>query len=151
MRFPRCSLALGVVLLAGCGSGSPAPAGTTAQRPVASAPDAKAPPPDATAPATDPGAGDERSIRVPAAFALRDGALVPPTITVPPFLAVELSVRADGTPHRVVLRTPRPHALDVPASGNAAVRIAGLHAGRYAIALDGRRAGTLVVGGQVGP
>jgi hypothetical protein len=169
---------LAALAAAGCGGGSTGtgPAG----EPTASAPDATAPPPDATQPGTTAvtppattqtetqtaptdtdgtggaqagGDGGEQQVRVPAAFlAGAGGRLTPRTITVPPFLAVELSLRSgDGRPHRLVLRTTPPHALRVGAGGRAAVRIAGLRAGRYPVLLDGRRAGALVAGGEVGP
>lgn len=145
----------------GCGD-APEQQTVTVTVPTASAPDATAPPPDATQPGTqpvtppatapEPDAGDEQAVRVPASFVVTGGRLRPPTITVPPFLAVEVSVRADdGKPHRLVLRTPTPHVLDVKAGGRAAVRIAGLRAGRYRVTLDGRPAGALVAGGEVGP
>jgi hypothetical protein len=170
MALSRC---LGVVLtlvlaLAGCGGGSTGP-GTT--NPTASAPDATAPPPDATQPGTGPvtppptttpaqtqpsrdnGGGDEQAVRVPASYVVVPGGrLTPRAITVPPFLAVEISVRSsDGKPHRLVLQTPEPHTLDVGAGGRAAVRIPGLRAGQYRVVLDGRPAATLVAGGEVGP
>lgn len=172
-RSSRClSLAvLAVLVLAGCGGGSVGPATTN---PTASAPDAKAPPPDATQPGTGPvttrttapppthtqapapspsPAGGSQAVRVPASFVVvAGGRLTPATITVPPFLALEISLQsADGKPHRLLVQTPAPHALAVAAGGRSAVRIAGLRAGRYAVVLDGRRAGALVVGGDGGP
>jgi hypothetical protein len=174
VRFPRCLAlaALTAMALAGCGGGSTGP-GTT--NPTASAPDATAPPADATQPGTAPTTtppattrptqtqttpsggssddGGEQAIRVPASFVVASsGRLTPPTITVPPFLAVEISIRSDdGKPHRFVLRTPTPHALRVATGERAALRIPGLRAGRYPVTLDGRRAGELVAGGEVGP
>lgn len=174
MRFPRClALALlAAVAMAGCGGGNTGtgPAG----EPTASAPDATAPPTDATQPGTtavtpaptttsqpptqtqpepDTDGGGEQQIRVPASFVVEPGGrLTPRTITVPPFLAIELALRAeDGKPHRLVLATTPPQALRVRASSRAAVRIRGLRAGRYPVTLDGRRAGVLVAGGEVGP
>jgi hypothetical protein len=159
---------LAIVLVA-CGGGNTGPGITN---PTASAPDATAPPADATQPGTAPttstttpaqtqtepaggdtGGGGEQAVRVPASFVVASsGRLTPPTITVPPFLAVEISIRSDdGKPHRLVLQTPTSHALQVAAGARAAVRIAGLRAGRYPVTLDGRRAGTLVAGGEVGP
>jgi hypothetical protein len=160
---------LTVLAIAGCGGGSTGP-GTT--NPTASAPEATAPPTDATQPGTAPttmppatttapprtqtepaGGGGEQAVRVPASFVVtQSGRLTPPTITVPPFLAVEISIRSDdGRPHRLVLQTPALHTLQVAAGKRAAVRIAGLRAGRYPVTLDGSRAGALVAGGEVGP
>jgi len=162
-----------VLMAAGCGGGSTGtgPAG----EPTASAPEATAPPTDATQPGTtavtppptttaqprtraqtEPpgdGGGGEQAVRVPASFVVAPGGrLTPPTITVPPFLAVELSLRAgDGRPHRLVVQTTPPHTLRVAAGQRAAIRIHGLRAGRYPVTLDGRRAGALVAGGEVGP
>jgi hypothetical protein len=109
--------------------------------------------PTETQPSGDTGGGGEQSVRVPASYVVTPaGRLTPPTITVPPFLAVEISIRADdGRSHTLVLQTPAPHTLHVAAGKRAAVRIAGLRSGRYAVTLDGRRAGALVAGGEVGP
>lgn len=159
--------------LTACGGGNTG-SGTT--NPTASAPDATAPPTDATQPGTAPtttppatttaptqtqtvpaggddGGGGEQQVRVPASFVVTpSGRLTPSTITVPPFLAVEISIRADdGRSHTLVLQTPTPHTLQVAGGKRAAVRIAGLRAGRYPVTLDGRRAGALVAGGEVGP
>jgi hypothetical protein len=172
---------LATVATAGCGGGSTGtgPAGEpTASAPEATAPPSDATQPGTTAvtPPTTTGrtpvapahkhrsggaggggetgdGGGEQAVRVPASFTVTAGGrLVPSTITVPPFLAVELSIVAsDGKPHRLLLRTTPPHALRVGAGARAAVRIRGLRAGRYAVMLDGRRAGALVAGGEVGP
>lgn len=173
-RSSRClSLAvLTALAVAGCGGGS---VGSATTSPTASAPDATSPPPDATQPGTGPvttqtaapaahartqvpapspsPAGGSQNVRIPATFvAAPGGRLAPATITVPPFLAVEVSLQsADGKPHRLVLETPAPHTVRVPGGGRAAVRIPGLRAGRYAVLLDGRRAGALVAGGDGGP
>ena len=176
MRFPRrliapAALTALVIALAGCGGGNTGPGAST--NPTASAPDATAPPTDATqpgtAPATPPPAtttapaetqpsgdadsGGEQQVRVPASFVVtQSGRLTPQTITVPPFLAVEISIRSDdGRSHTLVLQTPQPHTLQVAAGKRAAVRIAGLRAGRYPVTLDGGHAGALVAGGEVGP
>lgn len=165
---------LAALVVSACGGGNTGtgPAG----EPTASAPEATAPPPDATQPGTTAvtppaparthtapagesggedagGGGGEEAVRVPASFTVTAGGrLRPPTITVPPFLAVELSLAAqDGRSHTLVLQTAPPHTLHVAAGGRAAVRIAGLRAGRYPVMLDGVRAGALLAGGEVGP
>jgi hypothetical protein len=171
---------LAVLTLSACGGGTTGTGPST--EPTASAPEATTPPTDATQPGTtavtpppttttqprtgpaegtggasggggDAAAGGAQRVRVPAMFAvIPGGRIMPPTITVPPFLAVELSVVAnDGKPHRLLLRTTPPHMLRVAAGARAVVRLRGLRAGRYAVLLDGRRAGALVAGGEVGP
>lgn len=166
---------LATLALSACGGGSVGPATTN---PTASAPDATAPPTDATQPGTGPvttptttapaqtqtqpqtqtpsdtsAAGGSQAVRVPASFVVtQSGRLTPPTITVPPFLAVEISLRsADGKAHTLVVKTPTPQTLQVAAGARAQVRIGGLRAGSYAVLLDGRRAGALAVGGDAGP
>jgi hypothetical protein len=173
MRLPRRPAVLAVLLAlaaAGCGgsSGGTPSSSPADTNPVASAPDAKPPPPDATQPGTGPvttpaqsapqttprpsNGGGEQQVRVPATFTVVAGRLEPPTITVPPFLAVEVTVlAADGRAHRLTVRTPAPHTLTVAAGGRAAVRIPGLRAGSYAVELDGHRAGAIVAGGDAGP
>lgn len=175
MRFPRCLTASAVltvlaISVTACGGGNTGPGATN---PTASAPDATAPPTDATQPGTAPtttppatttaptvtepsgdtDGGGEQQVRVPASFVVNPpGRLTPPVITVPPFLAVEISIRSDdGRAHTVVLQTPTPHTLKVAANERAAVRIPGLRAGRYTVTLDGRLAAALVAGGEVGP
>ncbi|MBS1868126.1 MAG: hypothetical protein JSS99_00510 [Actinobacteria bacterium] len=99
------------------------------------------------------GGGGEEAVRVPAAFTITaHGRLKPRTITVPAFLAVEISLRSkDRRAHTLALRGPVPHALRVPAGKRVAMRVPGLRAGRYAVLIDGRRAGALVAGGEPGP
>ncbi len=106
-------------------------------------------PPSTTA--TEPGS-EERRVHVPATFVARGHTLDPSTITVPPFLAVEVTiVSADHKPHTVVLKTPTPRTLKVAPGKRTSIRFAGLRAGRYALVLDGRAAGTLAASGDAGP
>jgi len=165
VRLPL--LAALTLLAGGCGAEADRSTAPEDTNPVASTPAATSPPRDATqpgtgpvtpppatapAPATEPGDGGEQAIRVPATFVVRDGRLDPRRITVPPFLAVELSVRSDdGRAHRLVVRAPGTPTLSVPAGGRAALRIAGLRPGGYPLELDGGGAGTLLVGGEAGP
>jgi len=170
VRVIRSALVIVALAAAGCGGGSTGtgPAG----EPTASAPEATAPPTDATQPGTtavtpppptptqtqtarapggNGGASDgEEPVRVPAAFVVApDGRLTPVSITVPPFLAVELSLRArDGRAHTLSVHG---QTLRVAGGGRVAVRIPGLRAGTYPVTLDGQRVGALVVGGEPGP
>lgn len=90
---------------------------------------------------------------MPADYLIRSGGrLSPPVVTVPTFLAVQLSIHsADGSTHTVLIRTPSPHTLVVPADGRKSILIPGLRAGQYAIVIDGKRAGSLTIGGEPGP
>jgi hypothetical protein len=99
------------------------------------------------------GGGGAINARVPATYHLiPPGRLTPPTISVPAFIAVEITVAsADPRPHTVQVRTPVPHTLHVPAHGRAGVRIPGLRAGTYPITVDGAPRGTLAIGGEPGP
>lgn len=167
---------LGVVCglgLAGCGSSSSGGSGGSAttqagSTPTASIPLAPPPPTDATtttptskskaqtaAPESQPGgAGDEQSIRVPATLLAGRGQLEPRSVSVPAFLAVQVTiVSGDSRPHVYDIETPTTHRLTVPAGGHAGVRIPGLKAGRYRIApvMGGGPGATLVVGGEPGP
>ena len=94
------------------------------------------------------GGGDEQGIRVPATFVLRHGKLSPKTITVPAFLAVQLTIRTTGGARTIKLATPTSRRLRVPAHGRVSVRLAGLKPGTYKLSPGG---GKLVVGGEPGP
>ena len=92
-------------------------------------------------------------MRVPATYVIRAGGrLNPPVVSVPAFLAVQLSIAsADGSSHRVLVKTPTPHTLAVPAHGRKSILIPGLRAGNYQIDVDGKPGGTLTIGGEPGP
>jgi hypothetical protein len=98
------------------------------------------------------GAGDEGN-RVPVVFELRPGdTLAPSTISVPEFLGLRLEVRSsDDEPHRIDLLVDPPVRLTVPPGGSAGLDVMGQREGRYALEVDGARAGTLVVGVEPGP
>ncbi len=97
--------------------------------------------------------GGSTNVRVPATFVIGPGGkLVPPSISAPAFLAVALSVASgDGRQHHVLLKTPSPHSLTVPAHGRASVLVPGLRAGQYQIEVDGTTRGLLSIGGEPGP
>ncbi len=98
-------------------------------------------------------AGGAQQVRLPATFRVEPGGVLsPPSVSSPAFLAIELTVvSADGRRHRIVLATPKPHRLAVPAGGRASALIAGLRAGHYVIDVDGAPRGALDVGGEPGP
>lgn len=87
---------------------------------------------------TEPDAGDEEGIRVPADFTLADGALSPPQITVPPTLPIAVTVKAkDGQAHEVVFSTEPRVTVEVPAGGAGTARIPGQRKGTYTANIDG--------------
>jgi hypothetical protein len=90
---------------------------------------------------------------VPASFVIRSGGAVSPaTVSAPAFLAVSVTVSSgDGSAHKVVVQTPTPHTLSVPAHGHASVLVPGLKAGAYAIIVDGKPKAILLIGGEPGP
>jgi hypothetical protein len=156
--------------LSGCGSdnsGTVKPASSLATAPPATtaAPQTTptspanvrgtAPPPGAT---TDANAATTPSepIRVPATFIFtRPNRVQPPTVTIPPFVPVELTLASrDGRAHTLALRSGRRTyaLLRVRSGGRVSTRIPGLRAGRYPLqAIGGGPGATLIVGGQVGP
>lgn len=172
LRLGRRLIALPVVLAlaaGGCGGGSTG-ADTTA--PTASAPEATAPPADATQPGTSsattppatttqpaqtqtsPSTGGARNVHVRAAYAIAPHWHVRPrTITVPAFVAVNLSLRSPDTEvHWMVLDTPEKRRIDIMYRKSfARLLLPGMRPGRYQLRLDGHVAGALVVGGEAGP
>jgi hypothetical protein len=97
-------------------------------------------------------AGGASNVHVRAAFTIHGRSISPSTLTVPAFVAVELTIASgDGQPHQVVIRLPSPRSARVPAGGHAAVALPGTKAGRYGVSVDGHSAGSLLVGGEVGP
>src|SRR5205085_8001261 len=108
---------------------------TTATAPTATAP---RPPPVPTATAPKGGPSASEPIRVPATFTLRAGRLTPGTITVPPFLAIAISVRnADSRPHTIVVRAARAYRLLATPGRRAARTLPGQRAGSYPVLVDG--------------
>ncbi|MCW2997021.1 MAG: hypothetical protein JWN65_570, partial [Solirubrobacterales bacterium] len=97
--------------------------------------------------------GDEHGNRVPAAFSVSSAGTGPSTITVPPFLGIELRVTSrDGAAHSITLHTTAPVTVAVPASGTASQMVDGLPAGTYAVDVDGQAtSATLRVVDDAGP
>jgi hypothetical protein len=83
-----------------------------------------------------------------AAFTLRAGRFDPPSVGVPPFLAIKVSVAdAEGRPRSVTIEAGRTYRLSVPAGKRASVTIPGQPPGRYQVRSGNARA-TLVVGAE---
>jgi hypothetical protein len=161
----RAALLCGAIALAGCGGGGadegtvapprtgPATAGPSTAPPTTTRPAA----PGATAPrstSTQSGGGEE-PIRVPVTLTFRTGGRVaPPAVTVPAFVAVEVTlVSADGRAHELRLdERGRTHRLAVGAGTRVTVRLPGLRAGSYRLrAPGGGRGVTMTAGGEAGP
>ncbi|HTP22549.1 MAG TPA: hypothetical protein VMJ65_23270 [Solirubrobacteraceae bacterium] len=115
-------------------------------------------PPTAPETTTNPGApttggAPPENARIPATFTIvRGGGLNPPTISAPAHIAVQVTVATGGgRSYRVLLRTPQPRSLVVPAHGHATVLVRGLNPGRYPLEVDGAPRGALVIGVAPGP
>lgn len=73
-------------------------------------------------------------------------------MSAPGFFAIALTViSGDGRAHSVLVHTPKPYSLRVPAHGRASVLIPGLRTGQYVIEVDGATRGALSIGAQPGP
>jgi hypothetical protein len=151
-------------------SSSPAPAATDTAPAARTAP-ATTTPPATTQPQTTPatttptattglppesqpgGAGDEQAARVPAAFTVAGATITPARITVPAFLAIELSITAQQAAQRVTVDAPGVGTIDVAAGGTARRQLAGLRPGDYRVTTARGGAATLhvVSGGAPGP
>jgi hypothetical protein len=115
---------------------------------TATEPTATVPAPPATTPTVAPedqpgGAGDETGNVAPVLLTVGGRELG--DVSVPAFLSLAVGVQAaDGRAHAIAIATTPRVALDVPASGAATEALEGQQPGRYAITVDGKRAGTLV-------
>jgi hypothetical protein len=99
------------------------------------------------------GAGDEQGARVPVALTADGGALSPTIVTIPAFLAVEVTVASKGTAETVTIAAPGGGTLRVAAGGTASKRLAGLKPGDYTVttAGGGKTVLHVVSGGAPGP
>jgi len=157
--FAAVSAALVASGCGGGGGGGGATSPTTGPATTSSTPPATSSTPPATAstattppPTSSGGGGGSEPIRVPATFTLRAGRLSPRVITVPPFLAVSLSVRnLDPRARIVTIHADRAYRLVVGPLGRAARTIRGQRAGTYPVTVSGGGRSTLVVGGEPGP
>ena len=116
-------------------------------------PEPSAPPAPATsAPRQTNEGGGEEPVRVPADFVVRAGRPRPRSVSIPAFLAVEVSVRnLDRVTRLVTVHTDRPYRLRVPPSGRAARLVPGQRPGTYPVTVSGGGRAVLVSGGEPGP
>lgn len=159
----------------GCGSdGDSATTADTGTNPTASAPDAKPPPTDATAPGaggattgtstSDTGGtpagtvtddGGSTSVAASADFSIGGSKMTPVQVTVPPFVAIDLSLKStDGQKHSisVLVKGGNVYRVGAEASGApSSTRVPGLQPGIYPVRGDGGQQSNLVVGGEPGP
>lgn len=167
-----------MVGLTGCGGGAkradssrsaPAPpsvstpAASTAPSTPATTPGRKTPAPPArtesgSAPSRSPAEPPDSSpearqpIRVPVRFVLAGGKLRPPTVSVPAFIAIELTiVSEEPSPRQAVLATRPPRKLSLPGRSRATILLKGVPRGAYRLTVTGGGAATLVVGSEPGP
>lgn len=168
------ALGAGAALAAGgCGSdGGSASTADTGTNPTASAPDAKPPPTDATAPGgattgtstSDTGGtpagtvtddGGSTSVAASADFSIGGSKMTPVQVTVPPFVAIDLSLKStDGQKHSisVLVKGGNVYRVGAEASGApSSTRVPGLQPGIYPVRGDGGQQSNLVVGGEPGP
>lgn len=98
------------------------------------------------------GAGDEQPIRVPATLTLAAGRFRPSEVSVPAFLAIELTVVSrEAVPRRIVLETPERREFVVAPGARVSLRVPGQKPGRYRLSATGSGAATLAVGSEPGP
>jgi hypothetical protein len=158
----RLGLLLVAAALAGCGDDetvsapSPTPEATAVatETPTPTPTPTETPSPTATEqPAPEEqegGAGDEEAARVPAAFTVDSAGVHPPQVSVPAFLAIELSVQNGfGSPITVRLEGAEPFRVGVYAT--EVVRLDGRRPGRYVIDFGRGKKGLLVTGAEPGP
>ena len=92
---------------------------------------------------------------MPVTLAFRaDGTVDPPTVTVPAFVAVQVTLASrDGRAHVLRLRDrDRTYRLAVGPGKRETSKLPGLRAGSYRLqSAGGGRGVTLMVGGEVGP
>jgi hypothetical protein len=93
-----------------------------------------------------------QSTRVPAVFTLKTGALTPKTVSVPAFLAAEVTVTsADARAHVITVKVGKGYTLQVPPKGSATVKVPGQKTGRFQVLVDNRPAAAIAWGGEPGP
>nr|MBA2347517.1 hypothetical protein [Solirubrobacterales bacterium] len=109
------------------------------------------PPTEPTEPG-EPGPGDEEPIRQPASFEVGGEDVKPSSISVAPFLAVELKLENVGPTPLIVRLVGTDTTIELTPGETQTRRLKGLKAGLYTLSVnDGAQVGTVVVGDDVGP
>jgi hypothetical protein len=147
---------LGTLALAGCGGSkssttAPAPSTTTATKTATTTTPTTRAQTSTTATTRSTATTSTASInvRVPARFTIgADGAVSPPTVTIPANLPVELIVVSNAKMHRITLRTI---AFTIGPHQQVEKLIDGLKAGSYPLKVDGAAKAALTIGGSPGP
>ena len=89
---------------------------------------------------------------MPAIFSLKAGKLTPSNVSVPAFLAAEVTVTStDPSPHTVVVKVGKGYTFSVAPRGSGTVKVPGQKNGKYQVLVDGKPGGTLTWGGEPGP
>jgi hypothetical protein len=151
--------ALGAVLpLAGCGNNAPKTGSTTGGQIAATTGTTRTATSGSTTGATQaPTSGGTSSathVILPATYTLGpSGSLSPSSVSAPKSVPILLTIVShDTATHHVAIDVkPQPRTLTVRASGRASAKLGVLPAGGYAINIDGKPRGRLVVGVQPGP
>ena len=133
-----------LALLAGCGDDET----TSAPSPVPS------PSPTATEqPAPEEqegGAGDEEAARSPVRFTVGPDGVEPPQVSIPAFLAIQLTVE-NTTGEPVVVRLEGVEPITVNPGETAVAELDGRREGRYPISFGDAGDALLVTGAEPGP
>lgn len=141
-------------------TGPTAPTGVSG--PTASVPAPEPQPSSTSAPATttpkppdDPkgaGAGDEEPIRQPVRFEVGGADVKPSSVSVEPFLTIELELVNQGSTALLVRLVGTDTTIQLAPGATATRRIAGLKKGLYTLSVnDGAQVGSIIVGDNVGP
>jgi len=96
------------------------------------------------------GAGDEEAARVPAAFTVDSAGVHPPQVSVPAFLAIELSVQ-NGFASPITVRLEGAEPFRVLPYATEVVRLDGRRPGRHTIDFGRGQQGLLITGAEPGP
>jgi hypothetical protein len=98
-------------------------------------------------------AARDRDVRLPVTFAIgAGGSLAPPEVAVPKHIDIALTVAAkDGKSHTFALKTPHEYLAAVAPGKPTRALLTGIPAGTYAVEVDSRIRGTLIVGVAPGP